>query len=235
MLLKLLIVDEDVELRSNIIRNSCWNRLGVYICGEASNGQEGLNAIKLLHPDIVMTNVQLKVMNGLEMIREGHKEVDFKTVVITNVKNFDYLKRAMDMGIDSRSFFVNPVKRCELEKEIIRLKSVIINTYSWKIKMANNNELAMYALEYIKKNYNKQIRLTDIAEQKNISTDHYRRIIKKYMGESFVTILNKYRVGIALNLKKEGCTMRTIAEKTGFENYKRLVYNLKKYVGNCNI
>lgn len=38
-MIKLLIVDEDDEQRSKIIKSICWNRIGVYICGEASTGR----------------------------------------------------------------------------------------------------------------------------------------------------------------------------------------------------
>lgn len=55
------------------------------------------------------------------------------------------------------------------------------------------------------------------------------------MGQPFISILNEYRVEIALKLKKQGYPMKTIAKNVGFENYNRLVYNIKKYVEKCDI
>lgn len=234
-MIKLLIVDEDDEQRSKIIKSICWNRIGVYICGEASTGREGLKEIRLLHPDIVLTNIQLSEIDGLEMIKRGRKEVDFRAIVIANYKSFDYLKSAMAIGIESQSFFVKPIRKKELEVEITRISALIVSTYKWKRKRAKDNELVEYALDYIKSNYNKQIGLSDISEVKNISTDYYRRIIKEYMGQPFISILNEYRVEIALKLKKQGYPMKTIAKNVGFENYNRLVYNIKKYVEKCDI
>ena len=65
----ILVEDESFE-RASLKNCIDWDMIGVRIIGEAENGSQGLAMVMNLHPDIVLTDVKMPVMNGIEMARQ---------------------------------------------------------------------------------------------------------------------------------------------------------------------
>ena len=64
-----LVVEDELIIRKGLIRQVPWTEYGCVVKGEASNGREGIHQIETLRPQIVITDVRMPVMDGLEMIR----------------------------------------------------------------------------------------------------------------------------------------------------------------------
>jgi len=69
-MIQLLIVDDEPLVQVGIKSMINWQELGIEICGTAMNGQNALKIIEEMSPDIVITDVKMPVMDGLELIRE---------------------------------------------------------------------------------------------------------------------------------------------------------------------
>ena len=88
----LLVEDEDIIRRG--IRNSIlWEELGCHVVGEAANGEEGVEAIKELQPDIVITDITMPVMDGLAMIAATKIEYDYAAIIPVSYTHLDVYKR----------------------------------------------------------------------------------------------------------------------------------------------
>ena len=77
---KLLIVDDEDFEREGIARLINWTQYGIEMVGTAWNGLDGIEKAKRLRPDIVLTDIKMPVMNGIEMIRtlrEDFPEMEF--------------------------------------------------------------------------------------------------------------------------------------------------------------
>ena len=77
---QLLIVDDEKQTREGIKRLLEWQDYGIEICGEAGNGQEALKIIERQRPDIILLDIQMPVMNGLELakiIHAGYQAVSY--------------------------------------------------------------------------------------------------------------------------------------------------------------
>ena len=93
----LLIVDDEPLVQIGIKSMLNWQDLGIHICATASNGQEALAAIEEFAPEIVLTDIKMPVMNGLELIsicREKHSELPL-FIILTSYEEFALIKEAM--------------------------------------------------------------------------------------------------------------------------------------------
>lgn len=66
-LLHVLIVDDEAIVRDDIKKLFCWEKHGYQLVGEAENGQEALNLLRTRHIDIIIADIEMPVMNGLEL------------------------------------------------------------------------------------------------------------------------------------------------------------------------
>jgi len=99
-MLGVLIVDDEAIVRMNLKSMIDWEKEGFYIVGEAENGKSGLELILREKPDIVITDIKMPVMDGLEMIHEACRVNDSgKYVVLSSYEEFGLLKTAMNYGV----------------------------------------------------------------------------------------------------------------------------------------
>lgn len=96
-MINLLIVDDEPLVQIGIKSMLNWSEFGITICGTAANGQEALNYIEEFSPEIILTDIKMPVMNGLELIskcRIKNKELPL-FIVLTSYEEFALIKEAM--------------------------------------------------------------------------------------------------------------------------------------------
>jgi len=114
---KILLVDDEYFHREALKHSISWEEYGCTICGEANNGLAGIEQAIDLLPDIVLVDISMPFMDGLEMI-ENTKRVLPEAIyaIITGYSEFEYAKRGIELGI--KYFVVKPVDDIELVKII---------------------------------------------------------------------------------------------------------------------
>ena len=68
-MLRVLVVEDEEMIRKGIVLAVDWAALDCVIVGEAANGEEGLEAVERLHPSLIITDLKMPGMDGLELIR----------------------------------------------------------------------------------------------------------------------------------------------------------------------
>lgn len=99
-MIKVLIVDDERIIRFGITSMIRWNDLGIELVGEASNGEEGLQLFCETTPDIVITDIRMSGMDGIEMmtrIKQIKPEVKF--AILSGYQDFSYAKEAIHLGV----------------------------------------------------------------------------------------------------------------------------------------
>ncbi|MFR3284501.1 MAG: response regulator [Clostridium fessum] len=72
---KIMLVDDEEEVRTSIIRKIDWQDAGFEVIGDAENGKEALEKIEQNEPDVVLTDIRMPYMDGLEMAGEYTAEI----------------------------------------------------------------------------------------------------------------------------------------------------------------
>ena len=97
---RILIVDDEFLVRLGLKTTIDWKAHGYQVVGEAANGNEALEMVTSLEPDIVLVDIKMPSMDGLEFIKRA-KEIsrNMSFLILTNYENFQYAKRAVALGV----------------------------------------------------------------------------------------------------------------------------------------
>ncbi len=99
-MLKLLIVDDEPMFREGLVKTINWEMLGCSIMGEAYNGIEALNLLKTVPIDLIITDIRMPEMDGLELIRKVTADYpDTRFIVLSAFDDFRLVKEAFQLGI----------------------------------------------------------------------------------------------------------------------------------------
>lgn len=125
-MLKLLIADDEMLVRIGIKTTIDWNSLGYEIVGEAEDGEAALEIARRTKPDVVLTDISMPVMNGLELIKALKKELPAtKTLVLSCHKDFDYVREAMQNYGAMDYLLKIKMKPEELKEVMLKVREVI--------------------------------------------------------------------------------------------------------------
>ena len=118
-MLKVLLVEDENLIRRGLQYKMDWTEVNCVVVGEAATGQEGLTQIKALRPDIVITDIRMPDMDGLEMLREGRAVCPFHAIIISGYGEFDYAQQAIRLGV--AEYLLKPVDVNELKNCLRRI------------------------------------------------------------------------------------------------------------------
>ena len=118
---KVLLVEDESLIRKGIRMTVNWGALNCMVVGEAENGEEGLKAVSELHPDLIITDLRMPKMDGLEMLKKLREEGnEAAVIVLTAYDQFSYAQSALRLGVVD--YLLKPFHDGELEEAILRIK-----------------------------------------------------------------------------------------------------------------
>ena len=96
---KVLIVEDEVFVRESVKELIHWEEMGFTLIGEAGNGADALAMIKADPPDLVLSDIDMPLMDGIELLKETRKAgIASKFVMLTCMGDFEYMRQAIEYG-----------------------------------------------------------------------------------------------------------------------------------------
>ena len=130
-MITVLVVEDEPLVRQEIVQLTDWQSLGCTCIGGASCGKEGIELYNRYRPDIIITDIRMPEINGLEMIEIISEiaaattgEVKTGFIILSGYSDFEYARRAMRSGV--QEYIVKPVDDEELKAAILRIKRRIL-------------------------------------------------------------------------------------------------------------
>ncbi len=112
-MIKVFIVDDEPSVVEGLKIMVPWGELEFDLCGVASNGLEALKNITALRPHLVITDIRMPGLNGLELINEVQKiEIDTEFVILSGYADFSYVQEAMRMKV--LNYMLKPLEQEEV-------------------------------------------------------------------------------------------------------------------------
>ena len=120
-LYKVILVDDEEEVREAIRRRIDWEEIGFTVAGTAENGEDALELAENCEPDVVMTDIQMPFMDGLTLLKKLKERFpDIRSVIFSGYDDFEYAKEAIKL--ESEEYILKPVDSAELKKVFIRIR-----------------------------------------------------------------------------------------------------------------
>lgn len=133
---RLLVVEDEEMIKNKILNNINWKENGFIEVFDASDGVEGLEIIRSNSVDIIITDIQMPKMSGIELIREIKSfNKTIKTIIITAYAEFEYAKESITLNVND--YILKPFKSKDLLDIVKKLTEEIIRERSERIELEN--------------------------------------------------------------------------------------------------
>jgi two-component system, response regulator YesN len=140
---KVILVDDEIYFRKGLLGLIDWKSCGFEVAGEAGNGEDALDLINRSNPELVITDIRMPGLDGLELIKHVmEKEGSHpKFIIISGHSDFKYAQQAVRYGV--HDFILKPIDQDEIEET---LKSLSKSITEQKLMVKKNIEIKKAAL-----------------------------------------------------------------------------------------
>ncbi|MCI8454666.1 MAG: response regulator [Lachnospiraceae bacterium] len=247
---KVLVVDDELFVRKGIVSETDWVSLGFETVLEAANGQEALEVIHREAPDLLVCDIRMPKMNGLELLKKLREEENRLPVIfLTAYSEFEYAKEALKLY--AFDYILKPFEDGELEKAVLRARKQLLEVRgssegredktvdpAGKLLPFDENTpgLSGYvraAAAYIAAHYGENdMSVSQVAEAVGISEGHLSHHFKKETGCTVTAYLTRYRMAAAMRLLSD-CRNKVyeVAAGVGYKDIAYFSSSFKKMVG----
>ncbi len=228
---KALIIDDEKPVRTVISALGKWSTFGIDSPYTAGNGQDGLNTMRELRPDIVFVDMEMPVMNGIDFLKKATKEFNTtKFIVVSGYDDFKYTQAAIQNG--AIDYLLKPIVVDELNNSIKKAMSLV--SPSLENNNSNNTLSADYVVDiikdYIEKNYCSDIKISMFSEKYFFSKEYLSKMFKKKYNCGIYEYAMKLRMNRAkLLLKDNSISIKEISDRLGFSNNNYFSKAFKNY------
>lgn len=140
---KLLLVDDEEEVRQGIIKKIEWEKYGFQLVGQAENGSEALEIAEKILPDVVITDIKMPFMDGIKLSQELKKSIStIKIVILTGFDEFEYAQKAVNLNVTE--YVLKPISSKDLIDILLRLKTQLDD------EIARKEDMEALKAHYIK-------------------------------------------------------------------------------------
>ncbi|AVM69428.1 DNA-binding response regulator [Lachnospiraceae bacterium oral taxon 500] len=249
---KVLLADDEGLVRELLKKNLELSGLPVRVVATAGNGREALQKAEELRPDIVIADIVMPFMNGLEFLGQLQKKnLAVKTLIISGYDEFEYAQKAISLGVSE--YLLKPFLPQELfaavRKIIDRLEQKEEMTANPDAETANGQETGQTetadrkdrqavravraAQAYIKEHLQDgRLSIDETAEVVHFSVSYLRQIFKEVTGDNFNEYLIRQRMEKAAELLgTTSLKIQEIAEACGYDDQRYFASSFKKQYG----
>ena len=123
-MLKVFLVEDEIVMREGIKNNISWEEEGFEFVGEASDGELAYPLIQKTQPDILITDIKMPFMDGLELSRLVRQELpDTKIIILSGYDEFEYAQEAISIGITD--YLVKPIAGAKLLEAVKKVGKLV--------------------------------------------------------------------------------------------------------------
>jgi two-component system response regulator YesN len=221
-----IVVEDEALIRRSIAKKISELNIGFNVVATAPDGQTALELIEKELPQLVITDIQMPIMDGLELVKNiFFAYPGIKVIIISGYNEFEYARKAIQYDVED--YLVKPVTTEELSTALTKIKlqldsnmNAIWNLTSSNLQNSTPEEIVKTIELYIRDNYKNDLTMEDIAKKLNFSPDYLSRIYKKCTGQSPL----KYVIHLRINEAKRMLTsdldldIKTIGELVGYND-----------------
>lgn len=229
---KVVVVEDEELVRRGIVMAVDWESVDCAVAGEASNGQDGLAVIRRVKPEVIVTDVKMPLMDGLEMVRRLREEGNDAIVIfLTAYSDFVYAQTAVKLGVSD--YLLKPFRDGELEEAVRRLLERAPAVPAASGADSKKSKYVAMAVEYMERNYGREdMSLGTVAEYLGLSEGYLSQIFKRETGVTPNSYLTRVRMNAAKELLRD-CRSKVyqVAEQVGYRDITYFSSTFKKTVG----
>ncbi|HKM08183.1 MAG TPA: response regulator [Sphaerochaeta sp.] len=230
----LVIIDDETELLEGLSQYFPWEKIGFTVAQAFSDGRSALAFCKTHSVDVVLTDIRMPFISGLDLIQELQTAQYVPLFCIMSAyESFDYAKKAIAYGV--QDYLLKPSSFEDIEKTFLKIRTILDCNANFP---PNDGNTEHYAAPIIKtlSIIRKRIRsssLQSIAEELGINSSYLSRLFKEEIGQNFQEYLVQTKMEQAerMLMGNIGYTNKEIAEALGYQDTQNFCRTFKNYFG----
>ena len=241
-MIRLLIAEDEKLIREGLVNTVPWKRMGFELVGATNNGLGALEMARRLDPQVLLTDIRMPKMDGLELLATVHRELPrLKVVILSGYDDFAYAQKALRLG--ALDYLLKPVDLAAITETMEKVRehfaaSLPPGDLAGDAESASeagseqHHRLVQQAAVWLEANYAQDLRLEDLAGRVGLSPNYFSHLFKRQQGMGFREYLNKLRVARACQLlATTGLKVYEIAQQVGYTDYKYFSLVFHKLTG----
>lgn len=228
---KVIVIDDEMLVRRGIVMETDWQALNCVVVAEAGNGIEGLEAVRKYHPDLLICDIRMPKMDGIEMLKELRAEGnDVSVIFLTAYSEFSYAQSALKLL--ASDYLLKPFGDGELEQAMNnalekrkRTQEKLENSKDEPLpelvlNKGDKSKYVMAAVDYISVHYgDPELCVAEIAEHLGISEGHLSHTFKRETDYTVAAYITRVRMRTAMKLLND-CRNKVyeVAEQVGYRD-----------------
>ena len=240
-MIKVVLVEDEELIRQGMKLTMEWEKFDCQVIGEAADGEEGLEVIRKLKPDIVFTDIRMPKLSGLEMMEQLKGCSHAKFIILSGYDDFHYAKKAINLG--AYGYLLKPIDDDEFENVLLNVVETIKSdkrAVSAEGSFQSHNPLQegfkdkyiSKACRIMKMRLHEELTLKMVADELNISESYLGKLFKNKTSYTFLDMLTLYRIRAAIDyLEETDMKVYEISYKVGYNDSKYFSKTFQKLVG----
>lgn len=228
---KLIMVDDEEKIVGGMAQLFPWQNIGFEVVEVFTSARKALEYIETHPVDVVMTDIEMPDMNGLELSRRLMDYPNIEKVFFSSYSNYEYFRTALQNGV--ADYLMKPVDYSALLEcfEKIRARLDARGHVSEEKPKAYYDQIVYDVQQYLKEHY-RTATLEEAATKVSLSPAYLSRVFKEKSGESFSELLLRTRMEKACELLADiQYKSYDIAYYVGYDNPKNFSRAFKAYYG----
>ena len=225
---RVLIVDDDPMILDGLCARPEWGDMGFEVAGCAEDGQEALDWLAHNRADLIVTDIVMCNMSGLELARtlweQGHPA---RVVLLSAHGEFDYARKGIAYGV--AAYLLKPVRHEELLTVLNEVASALENRREDRGAPLEDDEdegLVLRVERYVRSHIGEELNVGRVAEAMHYSERHFRRQFQKEARCQISEFITRVRIARARDLLADGLSCEEAAHAVGYsgERYFKNVF-----------
>jgi two-component system, response regulator YesN len=233
---KCIIVEDEALIRRNLSKKINQLNVGFTITGEVMDGESAIKLIEEDIPSLVITDIQMPIMNGIELIKYLYFAYpEIKIIIISGYDEFEYARQAIKY--DVKEYLIKPFSDKDMISSLMKVKMTLDSDMTEITNLLDQHISSEEIIElielYIKNNYKNNLTIADIASNLHFSSDYLSRVYKKSTGCSPLKYLINLRVNEAkkILLSNTEMSIKAVGEYVGYDDQYYFSRIFKKIAG----
>lgn len=243
-MIKVLIIDDEPLQRQGIVRMTPWTDFDAEVVGDTGSGMEGILLARRLRPDVLIVDIKMPGISGLEVIEQLRGEIDAEYIILSGYGEFEFAQQAIALGVCA--YLLKPLDDEELAaamkegaERIYRRRARAEETQEERdgrptIRIPQEEPgrgYLLHAVRYMEEHMEHSITVREVAEELGISVSYLHKLFAR-CGTSFSAYLTECRLHRAGEMLRESDEkIYVIAAACGYQDTRYFSKIFQKHTG----
>jgi len=232
-----LLADDEQTIIEGLLKLFDWEGHGLNVVGVANDGIVAVNLARELKPDIMIVDINMPLLSGLDVIRALSKQLsDTVFIIISGYDEFNYAKEALKLKVTD--YLLKPVEFSELSRVLTQVRINILENRTNDTLINESNEadktdsLLYRIVSYLNEHSDEEISLNSLADMYHLNPAYISQFFKNNTGMNYHAYLTLLRINRAKELlTTTHKSIAEIADATGFTDYRAFTRAFKRIEG----